>query len=267
MTLFVLAAMGCTGDVNESDSDTSVGVDPDDTSDPSNYGDVMVVMHASLNGATIITNPPPVCIHRAEGEVGSEDTLATGSTTEVETPVNVYSGGEMVRPWIGPKGAPTTSDGYRIYERDGFSYIHVLADFLLGTDVCGENETAKMPEGGGCEVTVPLNVMPALEDTAYACVGQQWWTESGKELSNSPHDFTQKFVASEGQYFADPDEMGFDELLGTNESLMTKGTELWIHNTTIGDYEVDEGTEVTETGFTLVYDNGDFTTHLTCTIK
>ncbi len=264
MLFLALAAMGCTGEGQNNDSDTSVGVDPDDTSDPENYVTVDVTIHAAIDGVPI--DPVGVCIHEATDDVGNEDILAQAEVTGKAIPVTVLKNGEMVRPWIGPATSSTTSDGYRILEFNGMHYVSPLADFMVSAEGCGgTDETAKMVSPDYCEPTVAMNAMPALEDTEYTCVGQQWWTESGKELSNSPHNFTQKFVASEGQYFADPDEMGFDGLFGTNESLMTKGTALWIHNSTTGDYAAAPESAVTENGFTFVDSNADITTHLTCT--
>lgn len=265
MTFLALAAMGCTGDT-QNDSDTSVVVDPDDTSDPSNYTSVSVTVNWSLDGV-VQSEAVGVCLHKAEGDVGNEPPVATAQSTGVPIIFDAFNGGQMVRPWVGPTDSKKTSDGYRILERNGFHYIHELADFRVDQETCGGSDADRVQQDG-CSVIVAENVMPALEGVDYACVGQQWWSESGKELSNSPHNFTQRFVASEGHYFADPNEMGFDELFGTNMQLMTTGTVLGIHTTDgQGDLVMDEGTVVTENGFTLVFDNGAIVTNLTCTVK
>lgn len=265
MIFFALAAMGCTGDVNSDSNDTSI-VDPDDTSDTANYTSVSVTVNWSLDGV-VQSEAVGVCLHKAEGDVGNEPPVATAQSTGVPIIFDAFNGGQMVRPWVGPTDSQKTSDGYRILELDGFHYIHELADFKADVETCGGGEAERIQQDG-CSVTVPVNVMPALEGVDYACVGQQWWSESGKELSNSPHNFTQRFVASEGHYFADPSEMGFDELFGINMQLMTKGTELRLYNSTSrDDYALDEGTEVMQNGFTVVLDDGDIITNLTCTVK
>lgn len=266
MIFFALAAMGCTGDVNSDSNDTSIGVDPDDTSDTANYSEVSVTINWSLDGVAQ-SDPVGVCLHKAEGDVGNEPPVATARETGLPITFDAFNGGQMVRPWVGPTDSKKTSDGYRILEYGGFHYIHTLADFKVDVDACSGGEADRVQQDG-CVAEVAVNVMPALEGVDYACVGQQWWSESGKELSDSPHNFTQQFVASEGHYFADPNEMGFDELFGTNMQLMTKGTELRLYNSTSrDDYALDEGTEVMQNGFTVVLDDGDIITNLTCTVK
>lgn len=246
--LFVLALAGCNADDGNNDGVVDSGdtsTNPDDT----DYVTYMVTLHASIDNVVITEDPPAVCLHKTEGETGQEDVVATGTTTEVQIPVDVPEDGVTVRPWVGPSTAALTGDGHRIYERGGFQYIHEIADFLVNED---------------CEDTVELNVMPAREGTNYDCVADKVWNASGEPANNGHHEFVQQFVAQEGKYFSDPDAMGFDGLFGTNEKLMTTGTTLGIHNPDSGDYVASMGSEVRTDSFTLVIDDGDATTTLIC---
>lgn len=248
--LFAAAPMGCNGATGNNGNTNGTDTTPDDSGDPGNDVTYMVTLHASIDNVVITDNPPAVCLHETEGETGEEAVLATGTTTEVQIPVDVPKTGETVRPWVGPSSAEKTADGYRIYERDGFHYIHEIADFLVDED---------------CEDTVNLNVMPAVENVQYSCVDEQYWNSSGALAGST--EVTRTFLAKEGKYFYDPDDETISDGLGANEMLMTSGSKLMVHNTTSGDYDTEEDSFVDEDGFYLHIDNGDLTVYLTCVLQ
>lgn len=243
--LFLSAGlMGCPSGDKQNDSNET------GTTDSGTYmHKVNVVIHAAIDGVILAEDPPAVCLHETEGTTGDEEVIATGETTEVTYALDVPEDGMSIRPWIGPSSAKTTADGYRIYERDGFSYIHELADFLAQED---------------CEETVELNVMPALEDVEYDCETTQYWSGDDEPFYQESNVHT--FLAQEGQYFTDPDDHGIDGAIGENEKLMTEGTSLKVFNSENGVIETEEGTEVNENGFVLYLVRNGVDTYLDCTL-
>lgn len=265
MYFLALAAMGCTGEGQNNDSDTSVGVDPDDTSEASNYVTVDITVHAAIDGVPI--DPVGVCIHEATEDVGNEDILAQAEVTGKAISVTVFNGGETVRPWIGAATSAKSSDGYRVLEFDGRQWVHPLADFLVSNEGCESiGETAKMIAPEYCEPTVALNgYLPKAE---YYCVANTYVYDANKPDLKGTYVYTKEgdhvLEVTSGKDIVDVDENGLDGILADGCSLESSGAGLSLTCTDdVQQWVVSSAWN--GDGFSVSITEGDFLTEYTCT--